>query len=480
MRERRASHRHLPILLTILLAVAGGAASAENIDPAHDDHQFAWAENVGWINAEPSGDGGPGVDVGDFQLTGWMWGENIGWISLSCQNTLTCGVSAYGIANDGHGTLSGFAWGENVGWINFGPTACASDPTCGVKIDPATGYFSGRAWGENIGWITFGSGPPEGWTVRTSWCPSIDSDNDGVVDCQDNCPAVFNSDQANADGDLTGDVCDNCPTVANYGDADSDNDGAGDACDNCVTVANPGQQDADGDGRGDVCDGCPTVANYADTDSDGDGAENACDNCALVANAGQQDGDADNVGDACDNCPSVPNPAQEDRDGDGVGDTCDPCPDVVDHDSDADGVPSCLDNCPTAYNPTQTPSGLGDTLGAACEDAFLVAEILPSHGGGFIRFKTSQEWNCPRFDVVRRDHGGDVVLASFPCVQCDNGLGRTSTFYGGAAGTPIPSIKGGNNIFVKAVRTAGQVCGGGVVPAPAAAVSPEIQAAKVR
>ncbi|MDY6950446.1 MAG: hypothetical protein SWE60_02960, partial [Thermodesulfobacteriota bacterium] len=37
----------------------------ENIDPDNDDSQYAWGENVGWINLEPEGDGGPGVEVGD-------------------------------------------------------------------------------------------------------------------------------------------------------------------------------------------------------------------------------------------------------------------------------------------------------------------------------------------------------------------------------------------------------------------------------
>jgi hypothetical protein len=101
-----------------------------------------------------------------------MWGENVGWVSLSCSNTATCGTASYGVSNSGSGVLSGFAWSENGGWINFSPTTCMPDPTCGVRIDPATGYFGGRAWGENVGWVTFSNGAPIGSTVRTSWCQS--------------------------------------------------------------------------------------------------------------------------------------------------------------------------------------------------------------------------------------------------------------------------------------------------------------------
>ncbi len=170
MRNQRTYAPLVPLLLAALVGSAGGTAAAENIDPAGDDHQYAWGEDIGWVNAEPSGDGGPGAEVGDFQLTGWMWSENSGWISLSCANTASCGLAQYGVANDGFGGLSGFAWGENIGWINFNPTGCEPDPTCGVTIDPATGYFGGRAWGENVGWISFSSGSPDSWTARTSWC----------------------------------------------------------------------------------------------------------------------------------------------------------------------------------------------------------------------------------------------------------------------------------------------------------------------
>ncbi|RDJ93195.1 hypothetical protein B4Q13_23575, partial [Lacticaseibacillus rhamnosus] len=49
--------------------------------------------------------------------------------------------------------------------------------------------------------------------------------------------------------------------LLNFRDPDSDNDGIIDGQDNCPLVVNPGQEDTDGDGKGDVCDG----------DSDGDG-----------------------------------------------------------------------------------------------------------------------------------------------------------------------------------------------------------------
>ena len=149
------------MLLVILVFLAGGMAAAENMDPDNDDSQKAWAENVGWINAEPNGDDGDGIQVGDNELSGWMWSENTGWISLSCKNTLSCATTDYGILNDGNGVLTGYGWGENVGWINFAPS------TSGVTIDPATGEFTGYAWAENVGWISFNC-------ANTATCGDVD------------------------------------------------------------------------------------------------------------------------------------------------------------------------------------------------------------------------------------------------------------------------------------------------------------------
>jgi Thrombospondin type 3 repeat len=44
---------------------------------------------------------------------------------------------------------------------------------------------------------------------------SIDSDSDGVLNVADNCPFIYNPDQADDDGDLIGNVCDTCPLRSN-------------------------------------------------------------------------------------------------------------------------------------------------------------------------------------------------------------------------------------------------------------------------
>ena len=97
-----------------------------------------------------------------------------------------------------------------------------------------------------------------------------DADGDGISDASDNCPAVANTNQANADSDALGDVCDACPNDLN--------------------------NDLDGDGIcGDV-DACPNDPN---NDLDGDGVCGDVDNCPANANSGQYDGDADGIGNAC-------------------------------------------------------------------------------------------------------------------------------------------------------------------------------------
>ena len=127
----------------------------------------------------------------------------------------------------------------------------------------------------------------------------LDTDNDGVPDDEDNCPATPNPGQEDGDGDGIGDACDSCP-------ADPENDADGDGIcgdvDNCPSTPNSGQEDADGDGLGDACDSCP---NDPENDIDADGVCGDVDNCPYVYNPGQEDGDGDGIGDACE-APLVP------------------------------------------------------------------------------------------------------------------------------------------------------------------------------
>ncbi len=65
-----------------------------------------------------------------------------------------------------------------------------------------------------------------------------DDDDDTILDVDDNCVALPNTDQHDEDGDGVGDVCDNCPHVGNTNqantseeDAGLEADGVGDACD---------------------------------------------------------------------------------------------------------------------------------------------------------------------------------------------------------------------------------------------------------
>ncbi len=146
------SHREVIYTIGILIILTIGlkVALAENIDPYEDDSQYAYGENVGWLNFEPNE--GPGVTVSATKLIGKVWGANIGWINLDPNDT----DPNTGVRNDGAGRLSGFAWGENVGWINFNPKVPNDANDHGVTIEK-NGNFSGWAWGENIGWIHFQS-----------------------------------------------------------------------------------------------------------------------------------------------------------------------------------------------------------------------------------------------------------------------------------------------------------------------------------
>ena len=148
--------------------VPGPPAAAETIDPSNRGFQYGWAENIGWINAEPLGDGGPGASIRGSRVIGWLWSENVGWISLSCENTASCGTVDFRVSHE-QGDLIGWAWSENVGWVSL---SCESIGSCatvsyGVTVDSGTGDLGGWGWSENAGWVSFSC-------VNTGSCTTVD------------------------------------------------------------------------------------------------------------------------------------------------------------------------------------------------------------------------------------------------------------------------------------------------------------------
>jgi hypothetical protein len=108
-------------------------AFASSTDGTIPLHNYAWGDQVGWVNFGASNGN---VHVTNSGLTGYAWSVNYGWINLSPTNS--------GVKNDGAGNLSGYAWGGQLGWINFS----------GVKIN-SSGIFTGSALVSNFGQIKF-------------------------------------------------------------------------------------------------------------------------------------------------------------------------------------------------------------------------------------------------------------------------------------------------------------------------------------
>ncbi len=109
--------------------------------------------------------------------------------------------------------------GFGRGWVYRGNGSFRTDE--GGLIDDA----ALRSLAATEGPLTYTCAPP-GSGERMG----VNRDRDGWRDGLDNCPAVANDDQADADGDGVGDACDNCPGIANADQADADADGVGDAC----------------------------------------------------------------------------------------------------------------------------------------------------------------------------------------------------------------------------------------------------------
>ena len=163
------------------------------------------------------------------------------------------------------------AQGKVLGALSRGPAGCGAATYSGVA-----------RWGDWIQEVALraadeGNYEPAEWAVTGS--ATLDDDNDGVVNYQDNCPFVSNADQTNSDIDSFGDACDD----------DDDNDGIADGADNCPSVSND-QTDTDGNGVGDACE---------DTQGAGDPSGGSDDNQGGVDDdqSGSNDDDQGGTGD---------------------------------------------------------------------------------------------------------------------------------------------------------------------------------------
>jgi hypothetical protein len=311
--------------------------------------------------------------------------------------TLTPIGSVYELGPNGGGGCQGSAPFDALAAANLDLELLASD---GVTL-LASAAANGAGAAENLLLAPLNSagtyfvrvlesgtpGAPQGYSLQISISScTLDSDGDGVADCNDGCPfdplktaagvcgcGVSDSD---SDGDGVADCNDGCPldplkTSAGFcgcgvPETDSDGDGAPDCNDGCPNdplKTEPGQcgcgvsdLDSDGDGTADCVDGCPADplktapgicgCGTPDSDSDGDGVEDCNDGCPNdplktepgLCGCGVSDLDSDGDGEpnCSDGCPNDPFKIAPGTCGCGT-------PDV---DSDGDGVLDCLDGCP--------------------------------------------------------------------------------------------------------------------------------------
>jgi len=155
--------------------------------------------------------------------------------------------------------------------------------TCGVKKD-----YSAPNWARIV---TVSSG-----NILDQDCPDSDSDSDGIIYAQDNCPQVYNPQQEDCDGNGVGDAC----------EIDCDGNGSADICD----IANGTAKDCNVNGIPDFCD----IASGLAKDCNSNGIPDSCD----IANGTAKDCNGNGIPDFCD----IASGLAKDCNSSGIPDSC--------------------------------------------------------------------------------------------------------------------------------------------------------------
>ncbi len=217
----------------------------------------------------------------------------------------------------------------------------------------------------------------------------VDSDNDGILDDEDQCP--------NQAG-----------TAALFGCPDADGDGVADKLDECPNESGPaefsGCPDSDGDKVPNHLDECPAIAGLADNkgcpneDRDGDGVKNTDDLCPDVAGTeytkGCPDLDGDGIADKDDLCPSITglpeNKGCPDTDQDGIADPFDKCPNTAGPESNS-GCPELKqaekEVLEFAMKAVQFETGSAKLLASSHTILDQIATIMTDHPEQKLRIK---------------------------------------------------------------------------------------------
>ncbi|MBD3297795.1 MAG: hypothetical protein GF341_03990 [candidate division Zixibacteria bacterium] len=192
-------------------------------------------------------------------------------------------------------------------------------------------------------WAAFGKSAPVAMETDTLYFGEpTDTDGDGIVDAEDNCPNDFNPDQIDDDSDGYGAACD-CndadstinPETVWYADADGDT--YGDPTTTLTQCEMPSGYVLDSTDCNDADSTInPETVWYYDLDEDGWG-----DPDSTVVQCEGADGF---VRQHPDNCVGVFNPDQADSNGDGIGDACDTdCLCAFQGDLDGNGALDAID-----------------------------------------------------------------------------------------------------------------------------------------